>query len=113
MPHEDPHLSDQELLLAVDGELSHRSAARAREHLAACWSCRARVGEIEGAIADFFHVRSSNLDPGLPPVAGSRALLKAQLALLAASSRESPWTRMWHPLLRGRLAYALTALVLA
>lgn len=112
MLHEDPHLSDQDLLLAVDGELSPRRAAQVREHLAACWACRARVRDIEAAIADFVHVHSINLDPRLPPVAGYRALLKAQLASLAASSREDPWTRMWHsPLIRGRLAYVLATLL--
>ena len=41
------HLSDQELLMAVDGELSARDAERAKSHMAACWACRARPGNCQ------------------------------------------------------------------
>jgi len=53
MLSEDLHLSDQEPLLAADGELPTDRAAQVHAHLAACWSCRARTAEIEGTIADF------------------------------------------------------------
>ena len=43
----DKHLSDQEMLLAADGELSTRRAAQVHSHLAECWACRARMAEIE------------------------------------------------------------------
>lgn len=43
------------------------------------------MGEIENAIADFVRAQHRALDPQLPPVAGPRALLRAQLAELAAS----------------------------
>jgi len=46
MLSEESHLSDQELLLAVDGELPPRDAARVQSHLAACWACRSRNQEI-------------------------------------------------------------------
>lgn len=95
MLDEDLHLSDQELLLAADGELPTRRAAQAHAHLAACWSCRARMAEIEGAITDFARAHRQALDPQLPPVAGPRALLRARLAELAAE-RESPWRRLLH-----------------
>ena len=34
----DKHLSDQEMLLAADGELSTRRAAQVHSHLAECWA---------------------------------------------------------------------------
>src|SRR5580658_4143975 len=82
----DLHLSNQELLLAADGEIPTRRAAQVHAHLAACWDCRARMAEIEGTIADFARAHRQTLDPQLPPVDGPRALLRAQLAELASQS---------------------------
>ena len=94
MLDQDRHLSDQELLLAADGELPARRAAQIREHLASCWGCRTRMGEIESTIADFVRDHHHNLDPRLPSAAGPRALLKARLAELARSSRPTFWQRL-------------------
>jgi hypothetical protein len=90
-PSEELHLSDQELLLAADGELLSRRAAEVHSHLAACWSCRARMAEIEGTIADFARAHRETLDPQLPPMAGPKALLKAQLAELASKPLAGSW----------------------
>ena len=109
MPHEDHHLSDQELLMAADGELNARPAAHAQAHLVSCWKCRARMREMEETIAAFVQARSQELDPQMPPVAGPRALLKAQLSVLAA---QTP-ARRWERLVRLDLAiYASAALAL-
>jgi hypothetical protein len=86
MLHDDAHLSDQELILAADGELNSRRREQVHAHLAACWECRTRLRGLESAIADFVHFRSDALDPRLPPVAGRRALLKARLADIAPQS---------------------------
>jgi hypothetical protein len=90
----DAHLSDQEMLLAADGELATRRAAQVQAHLAACWSCRARMAEIEGTIADFARAHGQALDPQLPPIAGPRALLRAQLAELASKHERNSWRRL-------------------
>jgi hypothetical protein len=89
------HLSDQELLMAVDGELTAREAQRAETHLAACWTCRARKQEMEGAIGEFIRFQRDCFDNLVPPADGPRALLKAQLGQLAeveGSSRPG-WLR--------------------
>jgi hypothetical protein len=91
MLRENLHIPDQELLLAADGELSSRRASQVRAHLAACWDCRARKAEIEGTIADFARSHRQTLDPQLPLSAGPRALLKAQLAELAAQPKAGSW----------------------
>lgn len=88
---EDSHLSDQQLLLDVEGELSAQDAAPIRAHLDACWKCRARRQEIEYAIADFIRVHQREFEVKLPPVAGPRALLKARLAELSATAPGSSW----------------------
>jgi hypothetical protein len=114
MLDQDRHLSDQELLLAADGELSPRRTARAREHLASCWTCRTRMGEIEGTIADFVRAHHHSLDPQLPSAAGPRALLKARLAELASTSRPTIWERLPRfAATRLTFAYVLAILVVA
>ena len=89
MLSQEPHLSDQELVLAADGELSSARAEQVAAHLVECWPCRARKQELELAIADFVRLQRGHLDPLLPPPAGPRALLKAQLAELASTPQ--PW----------------------
>ena len=68
MLSEDLHLSDEELLLAADGELPTGRAAQVHAHLAACWSCRARMAEIEGTIADFARAHRQLSIPNCHPL---------------------------------------------
>lgn len=103
------HLSDQELLQALDGELASRDIERVQSHLAACWACRSRQQEIEAAIGDFIRLQRGVVDSRLPSAEGPRALLKAQLAQLSAA--QSTHRHRW---LRGfsqRLGWATIALV--
>jgi hypothetical protein len=93
MLSENSHLSDQELLLAADGELPTRRATQVNAHLAACWNCRARMAGIEAAIANFARAHHQILDPQLPPIEGPRAQLRTQIAQLASHSSVSP--RRW------------------
>ncbi|HTS28845.1 MAG TPA: zf-HC2 domain-containing protein [Bryobacteraceae bacterium] len=106
------HPTDQDLVLAADGELPARRVERLRKHLAGCWECRVRAQEFEGAIGEFVHHHRRQLDPLLPPAPGSRALLKARLDELA-SAHPSSWRqpligRLWIP-----VAVSAIVLVLA
>jgi hypothetical protein len=108
------HPSDQDLLLCADGELSRRRAKMVRQHLLACWNCRARMAEIERTIGDFVKVHHRSLNPQLPPSDGPRALLKMRLAAAAQQSRHAPWASLnflLHP--SGLAALCAVALVLA
>jgi hypothetical protein len=105
----DFHLSDQELILALDGELATRDAARVQSHLGACWTCRTRMQEFESAIAGFVHARERSLGARLPPPHGPRALLKAHLAQMAAA-RAAAGPRWF--LLSLRLAAAIAGMLL-
>jgi hypothetical protein len=78
MMHGD-HLTDRDIVLLVDGELQPVRQREAREHLDACCSCRTRMAEIQGTITEFVHAYRGSLDAQLPPAAGPRALLRAQL----------------------------------
>src|SRR5580704_9746302 len=88
------HLSDQDILLVLDGEASRRGAKQARAHLAACWVCRSRLAELESTIGDFVSLHRRTLDPQLPVATGSRALLKARLAEAAAQPSSALWPRL-------------------
>jgi hypothetical protein len=77
------HLSDEDLILAADGELSARRRAEVSRHLESCRSCRERMLSLQTAIADFVGARNSQMNAQLPPAAVPRALLRARLAELA------------------------------
>jgi hypothetical protein len=83
------HPSDQELLLAMDGELSAREYARVQAHLAGCWDCRTRQQELETTISEFMRMHRRGFDMQIPPIDGPRALLKARLAQFAQTERKS------------------------
>jgi hypothetical protein len=98
---EESHLTDQDLLQALDGELPAHRAAQVATHLYQCWSCRARKQEMEQTIRDFLQFHRDHLDPLLPSPVGSRALLKARMAEwgAAAQREESRWLSpsAWRP----------------
>ena len=75
------HLTDEELLLVADGEISDRGGDQARQHLADCPACRVRLVEIRRAAADF--ARAHREDLNVPPDDAARANLKARLAALS------------------------------
>ena len=77
--------------MTADGELSTRRAAQVHAHLAACWSCRARMAELEATISAFARAYRRTFDPRVPPVAGPRALLSARLAELNSRRQGDPW----------------------
>jgi hypothetical protein len=113
MVDEEFHLSDQDLLRAADGELPRRRAREIEKHLASCWTCRTRLREIEATIADFIHFHRGTLDSQLPPATGSRALLKAQLAELAAKPAMRAWPQLLQFIRTGRaVAFICTVLIL-
>jgi len=97
MSSKDSHLSDQELLLAADGELPPARAQQVASHLTKCWTCRVRKSELEASIGDFVRTYRGDLDPLLPSPAGPRALLKAQLAEMTAERAAAPpnWRTKW------------------
>jgi hypothetical protein len=88
------HLTERELLMAADGELTKHEQDAIRRHLELCWECRARMAEIERTITQFVQLRRRKLDAALPPIAGRKAELEK---LLRAKSFESLETgqRSW------------------
>jgi hypothetical protein len=94
--HLSDHLSDEDILLAIDGEASRSDAKQLRAHLTACWLCRSRQAELEQTIGDFISLHRQSLNRELPSSAGPLALLKARLGEAAAQ----PCPRSWHRFLQ-------------
>lgn len=107
MPNQNVHLSEQDLIMAADGELPARRKAEILAHLYACWSCRERMRALESTISEFVRARNDELNGVLPPAAGPRALLRARLE--QAMLRKAPA----HPMRRLAPAAAVFLGVLA
>jgi hypothetical protein len=84
-----PHLSDEQILLTLDGELSSREAAKVGLHLEACWSCRARSQQIEAAIADIVEYRDCLVRPYFPVSPGGLEGFVTRLEELARAIGQS------------------------
>lgn len=89
MDRKTSHLSNAELLQAIDGELTVSESERIAKHLDACWSCRGRRDRMAATISDFTLCRDRLLSPDLPPSPGGRAKFQAALAERALDASES------------------------
>jgi len=107
MWNENGHPTDEELLLAADGELASGSAKALRAHLSACWHCRARMAELEAAIVEFARVHHETLDAELPPIDPSRTRLSARLSAVSGKAQASS-SGAFFQFMSGR--YAMAAL---
>src|SRR3984893_3917021 len=97
-------LSDEQLLLTLDGESSAHEAAAVQAHLEACWSCRARAEQIETAIGDLVEYRDHLMNSYSPAPSGGQTVFVARLEELARSIGGLP--------LRSRIVRALRAFML-
>ncbi|MGB6875333.1 MAG: hypothetical protein WBD87_04805 [Candidatus Acidiferrales bacterium] len=100
------HASDEDLLLAADGELSERRSTEIRAHLAACWTCRAKMAEIEETIGKVARLTRESLVAELPPIDGARARLRLQLSDMVQNPHPNPFWQTRAALKYGDLGYA-------
>ena len=92
MLREPIHVSDEDLLLVLDGELSRRRAKQVRAHLTGCGLCRSRLHEFEATIADFASLQQRTSGQRSPDaVDGAAALLKARLREAAGRPSGAGW----------------------
>jgi hypothetical protein len=61
------HKGEEQLLRYADGELPAREAAEVRQHLEACWQCRAALAELEDLVGRCMRYRRDVLQVALPP----------------------------------------------
>jgi anti-sigma factor RsiW len=92
------HLSDDELMLALDGELDPVQMGLVENHLRQCWNCRERRKELEQSITEYVRAHR-DLTPGIPPGDGPLSRLRAQMAAMseeqAGAWRHWPATWKW------------------
>jgi hypothetical protein len=91
------HLSDEELLLFSDQELSVRPAAKMREHIAQCERCRGRLKELETASAEFADLHEVQIQEQKSISPNSRHLLRARLSGADGPVGKSPWSIFGRP----------------
>jgi hypothetical protein len=112
MRRNENHLTDEQLLLAADGELAARHAGEALAHLAACPTCRARMIKIERAATNFDSAYRSAADRSLPSASDARARFRSKLATISGSQRPAFLRDFVAAFQRPRWAYVLGALLL-
>lgn len=76
----DQHLSDEEILRLIDGELPAREAARVQEHLRICPACRGRRAAVEGMSEALGELYRLELRTMTSSAAASRLHLEAEIA---------------------------------
>jgi len=80
----DGHPDENQLLLALEGELPSAEAMQIEQHLGTCWSCRARSHEMQRGILAFVEYREKRYLPSIdtPPndFRGFPAALKRTIA---------------------------------
>jgi len=106
------HPGEEQLLRLADGELMPRDSAGVREHLEACWECRADMETIQSAVADCVHYRKAVLQTHLPPAPAPWRNLSAGFAAVDREiAGESSWWRvswrLWVPAVAAGLMVAL------
>lgn len=112
MRNQKQHLSDKELLLAVDNELGRR-ARRVRAHLDACAFCRMKAAQAESVLVEWTQAERNRLDKAFRPITEARALLRTRLAE-SSTGRATFFARcsMWSRLLPASLAMITLATLL-
>src|SRR5262245_50294124 len=101
------HVSDQDLLLAAEGELSKKRTSKIQKHLDGCPECRTQLKKLEDTGADFGRVYRESLSRPLSSSASSRALFTARLSQLASEPYRKTWWRAFGSVpVQGRFAYA-------
>jgi anti-sigma factor RsiW len=91
----DRHLSEEELLRYADGEIPGEQSRIAR-HLLACWECRGRLSDIEGAIKAIIRFRNNDFLPAIPLPPRPWDSLEPRIRLHMTRSRpRSLWRRIF------------------
>jgi len=93
MVSETPHLSDETLIRAADGELPAGQCADVERHLASCDSCAARQRQLRLALQAFVRGKRAD-DSSAPPVSDAfRARVQANVMRLSSHPAGRSWPR--------------------
>jgi hypothetical protein len=106
------HLSDEEILLFLDEEMSSQQADVAYQHLALCPNCARRRAKMESLTAELVELHNSPSHLPLPSEIGPTALLKLRLQN-ETKTREQRTGRFKAAFTLSPRIYAVAALILA
>jgi hypothetical protein len=87
------HLTDEQLLLAIDGELAPRRASRVRTHLGRCSFCRARSARLERTLSAFIDAHREQMNEGISQSNTAAATLRNRLHQMDAPDGLMLWRR--------------------
>jgi hypothetical protein len=113
MMEEHLHVADEELLLHASGELSAGRSGQVSAHLGCCSNCRARLKELERTLAEVGEAYFNSHDAALPSGNGSRAVLTARIAELAASRHGNGLRSSWKTFLESHRAVVFAGAAVA
>jgi hypothetical protein len=97
----DGHPDENQLLLALERELSLEETAQVEQHLGNCWSCRARSSEIQTGILAFVEYREKRYLPSLEPPPHNFGSFQGDLRRIADESEPVGLSvRIWRSIWR-------------
>lgn len=105
------HLSRDQLLLYLDGELSSSDMRKAAAHLQACWTCQVELGRLKEHIAVIFDAQAELLGPSPPSPPKPWPRVESRIEKARESHRPF-WRKLFTPRSRLSLAYGTSALAL-
>ena len=93
------HPSEDQLLLTLEGEVATEEAARVQQHVAGCWSCKARYEEMQRGILAFVEYREKRYLPALGTPSGDSSGFRASLRAMTNEVPPAPFlTKCWREL---------------
>jgi hypothetical protein len=96
----DGHPDENQLLLALERELSSEETIEVERHLGNCWSCRARSSEMQSGILAFVEYREKRYLPSLEPPPRDFGNFPGQLRGIAGEGKPGGlavriWRSIW------------------
>jgi len=88
------HLTPQQMLSYIDGELSKAEARKAEVHLHSCWTCLTEVERLKADIATILDAQREQFAPALRPPPKPWASIESLMARAQPEQRVSLWTRL-------------------
>lgn len=88
------HLTRQQMLSYIDGELSRSEARKAEEHLHSCWTCLTEVDKLKADIATILDAQREQFEPTLPPPPKPWASIESLMTRAQPEEAVSLWTRL-------------------
>ena len=108
------HLSKEQLLRHLDGEMSISGMRRAATHLQACWSCQVEFSRLKEHIAAIIDAHVNVFSPSLPPPHAPWPRLEPRLKRATRSAPRFFWRMaISSGATSGRMQFAVGALISA